>query len=335
MKVAENSRFRQALADLSGASFVVESGRSVIQQEAAALLDLAQNLDDSFCSAVRLIINTDRRVVVTGIGKSGHVARKIAATLAATGTPAYFVHAAETAHGDLGMLMRGDCLLALSNSGTTPELQAILSFAARLDIPIVGIASREDSPLARISTVYLHLPKAEEACPVKIAPTTSTTMMLALGDALAIAIMRIRGISLQDLAQWHPGGNIGRRLMPVEQLVRRDDPLPLVSTETPMRDVILEMTSISKGVAGVVDENGELIGIITDGDLRREFDRIAIAKAGDIMTRQPVTIASGTLVEDAYALLNEAKVTVAFVMDAVRRSKPIGLLHLHDIAIGL
>jgi arabinose-5-phosphate isomerase len=269
------------------------------------------------------------------MGKSGHIARKIAATLSATGTPSYFVHPAESSHGDLGMLMRGDCLLALSNSGATPELEAILSYATRLEIPIVGIASREDSPLARQSNIYLHLPKAEEACPVKIAPTTSTTMTLALGDALAIAVMRIRGTSLQDLAQLHPGGNIGRRLMPVDQLIRPEDPLPLVRPNTRMRDVIMEMTSSGKGVAGVVDDEGGLIGIITDGDLRREFDRITIATAGDIMTREPITIPHGMLVEDAYILLNDGKVMVAFVMDAHNPTKPAGLVHIHDMAVGI
>ncbi|MBK5264686.1 MAG: KpsF/GutQ family sugar-phosphate isomerase [Alphaproteobacteria bacterium] len=335
MDLSADIRFRKTLAELKSNSDLVESGQSVIRQEAAALSALADSLDEKFGAVVELIIQTRHRVVVTGIGKSGHIARKIAATLSATGTPAYFVHAAESAHGDLGMLMQGDCLLAFSNSGTTPELQAILSYAKQLSIPIIGVASRSDSPLALQSTVFLRLPQAEEACPVKIAPTTSTTMMLALGDALAIAAMRIRGTSLQDLAQWHPGGNIGRRLMPVEQLIRRDDPLPLVSPDTRMRDVILEMTSSGKGVAGVIDTDGKLIGIITDGDLRREFDRIIIARAGDIMTRDPVTITSGTLVEDAYTLLNGAKIMAAFVMDPDDPAKPVGLLHIHDLAIGI
>lgn len=335
MDFSANAGFRQVLAELNPKSFATESGKSVIRKEAAALLELAQALDENFDAAVQLMIGAQRRIVVTGIGKSGHIARKIAATLSATGTPAYFVHPAESAHGDLGMLMEGDCLLAFSNSGATPELQAILTYARQLAIPIIGVASRNESPLARQSTVYLHLPKAEEACPVKIAPTTSTTMMLALGDALAIAAMRIRGTSLQDLAQWHPGGNIGRRLMPVDQLIRTGDPLPLVTPETRMRDVILEMTSIGKGVAGVVDEAGRLVGVITDGDLRREFDRIAIATAGDIMTREPITIPSGTLVEDAYILLTDAKITVAFVMGEEDAAKPIGLLHIHDMAMDL
>jgi len=305
----------------------------VIRQEATALFELADELNEEFDAAVQTLLATERRVVVTGMGKSGHIGRKISATLAATGTPSFFVHPAEAAHGDLGMLVRGDSLIALSNSGSTPELRSIIAHARNLDIPVISVVSRADSPLARGSDVVLGLPAAEEACPVRIAPTTSTTMMLALGDALAIATMRIRGITRDDLALLHPGGSIGKRLTPVDQLLRSTDPLPLVSPDSRMRDVVLEMTSIGKGVAGVIDEFGHLVGIITDGDLRRGFERIMIAKASDMMTRSPVTIASGTMVEDAYVLLNEAKITVAFVMDADDPHRPIGLIHLHDLAL--
>lgn len=335
MNLSRNTAFREVLSEQNSASFALDSGKSVIRQEAAALFKLAGELDENFDAAIQLLLQTERRIIVTGIGKSGHIARKIAATLAATGSPAFFIHPAEASHGDLGMLMPGDCLLAFSNSGATPELTAILGHANRLLIPIISIASRTDSPLARQSDVHLSLPRVEEACPVRIAPTTSTTMMLALGDALAIAVMRMRGITRHDLALLHPGGNIGRRLLPVDQIIGEDPLLPLVTPETKMRDVILEMTSIGKGVAGVVDDMGDLIGIITDGDLRREFDRISIATAQDIMNRHPITIASGTTLEDAYILLNDAKVMVAFVMAADRPSKPVGLLHLHDLALGV
>lgn len=335
MSLHQNTAFQGAPADRSVASFAAESGKSVIRQEAAALHQLADGLDGNFDAAVGLLLKTEKRVIVTGIGKSGHVARKVAATLAATGSPAFFIHPAEAAHGDLGMLMPGDCLLAFSNSGATPELSSIIAHASRLSIPIISVASRLDSPLARQADVHLSLPRIDEACPVRIAPTTSTTMMLALGDALAIAVMRLRGITRHDLALLHPGGNIGRRLMPVDQMIQRDAPLPLVHADTKMRDVVLEMTSVGKGVAGVVDETGHLIGIITDGDLRRSFDRIAIATARDIMTQEPITIPSGTTLEDAYVLLNDAKITVAFVMAQDDPGRPVGVLHIHDLALGV
>ena len=335
MSLHQNTAFQGAPADRSVASFAAESGKSVIRQEAAALHQLADGLDGNFDAAVGLLLKTEKRVIVTGIGKSGHVARKVAATLAATGSPAFFIHPAEAAHGDLGMLMPGDCLLAFSNSGATPELSSIIAHASRLSIPIISVASRLDSPLARQADVHLSLPRIDEACPVRIAPTTSTTMMLALGDALAIAVMRLRGITRHDLALLHPGGNIGRRLMPVDQMIQRDAPLPLVHADTKMRDVVLEMTSVGKGVAGVVDETGHLIGIITDGDLRRSFDRIAIATARDIMTQEPITIPSGTTLEDAYVLLNDAKITVAFVMAQDDSGRPVGVLHIHDLALGV
>ena len=325
--------FRQFTPELDFDQDSIASGRAVIRQEATALFELADELNDGFDTAVRLLLDTERRVVVTGMGKSGHIGRKISATLAATGTPSFFVHPAEAAHGDLGMLVRGDSLIALSNSGNTPELRSIVAHARNLGIPVISIVSRADSPLARGSNVVLTLPTAEEACPARIAPTTSTTMMLAMGDALAIAAMRIRGITRDDLAMLHPGGSIGKRLTPVEQLLRPTDPLPLVSPDSRMRDVILEMTSIGKGVAGVIDEFGHLMGIITDGDLRRGFERIMIAKASDLMTRTPVTIPGGSTVEDAYVLLNQTKIMAAFVMDGDDPRRPVGLIHLHDLAL--
>lgn len=335
MNVYKNTDFKGVSAEGSTASFATESGKSVIRQEAAALHQLADGLDGNFDAAVRILLHTEKRIIVTGIGKSGHIARKIAATLAATGSPAFFIHPAEASHGDLGMLMQGDSLLAFSNSGATPELSSILAHASRLSIPIISVASQMDSPLARQANVHLALPRLEEACPVRIAPTTSTTMMLALGDALAVAVMRLRGITRHDLALLHPGGNIGRRLMPVDQMVQPGVPLPLVYPRTKMRDVVLEMTSVGKGVAGVVDEAGHLIGIITDGDLRRSFDRIAITTAQDIMSKKPITIPSGTTLEDAYLLLNEAKITVAFVMARDEPHRPAGIIHIHDLALAV
>jgi arabinose-5-phosphate isomerase len=312
-----------------------ESGRRVIEQEARGLGALSEVIDDKFDAAVRIITSTRGRVVVTGIGKSGHIARKIAATLAATGSSSFFVHPAEAAHGDLGMLMRQDALLVLSNSGATMELRAIVAHARQKGIPIISIASKADSPIARQSTVSICLPRVDEACPVKIAPTTSTTMMLALGDALAIAAMEVRGITRKDLMELHPGGEIGWRLLPVDQLIQDEQPLPLVRPHTGMRDVVLEMTSTGKGAAGVVDDDGNLIGIITDGDLRRHFDHMLIATAADVMTHNPITVPSGTPIEDTLSLMTEAAITVVFVMCPDNRRKPIGLVHIHSMAVGL
>jgi len=317
------------IADISQTK---EHGLAVIRQEAEGLLQLADQLDDDFGHAVSLIVNTQGRVIVSGMGKSGHVSRKIAATLSATGSPAFFVHPAEASHGDLGLLKPTDTMLILSNSGATSELRPLIAYAKNLRTPIIGVASDADSLLMREADFRITLPKIAEACPELIAPTTSTTMMLAVGDALAIAAMRERGISRTELMQWHPGGSIGWRLLPVDSMLRKTGTLPLVTPSTGMRDVVLEMTSTGKGVAGVVDKEGNLIGIITDGDLRRSFDKMLIATAGEIMTASPKTVKSGTRIEDALTLMSEAKITVVFVMRADDPNKPAGVLHIHDIA---
>lgn len=313
-------------------SVTKEHGLAVIRQEAEGLLQLADKLDDDFSHAVSLIVNTRGRVIVSGMGKSGHVSRKIAATLSATGSPAFFVHPAEASHGDLGLLKSTDTMLILSNSGATSELRPLIAYAKNLRTPIIGVASDADSLLMREADYRITLPKIAEACPELIAPTTSTTMMLAIGDALAIAAMRERGISRTELMQWHPGGSIGWRLLPVDSMLRKTGPLPLVTPSTGMRDVVLEMTSTGKGAAGVVDSEGNLIGIITDGDLRRSFDKMLIATAGEIMTASPKTVPSGTRIEEAHNLMSEARITVVFVMRADDPRKPAGVLHIHDIA---
>jgi arabinose-5-phosphate isomerase len=308
----------------------VASGRAVISHEAAALNLLAEALDESFAAAVDQILKAERRVIITGLGKSGHIGRKIAATLAATGTPAFFVHASEAGHGDLGMLTAGDLLIAISNSGFTQELRPIIAHAQAMDLPIIAIVSKAESPLALGADIVLKLPPAAEACPVQVAPTTSTTMTLALGDALAMAVMRRRGVSRETLARWHPGGSIGNRLSPVDELLDPRRPLPLVALDSPVRDAIFEMTSVGKGVVGVLDENGELAGLITDGDLRRNFQQVFTARACDIMSQHPITIRSGTIAEDAFRVMNASKVTVLFVMDKNHERRPLGLLHIHD-----
>jgi len=309
-----------------------EHGLAVIRQEAEGLLQLADTLDEDFARSVSQIVSTQGRVIVAGMGKSGHVGRKIAATLSATGSPAFFVHPAEASHGDLGLLKSSDTMLILSNSGATSELRPLIAYAKSIGAPIIGVASDRESLLMREANFRITLPQIAEACPELIAPTTSTTMMLAVGDALAIAAMRERGISRVELMQWHPGGAIGWRMLPVDSMLRKSGTLPLVTRSTGMRDVVLEMTSTGKGVAGVVDDDGNLIGIITDGDLRRAFDRMLIATAGEIMTASPKTVASGTRIEEAFALMSEAKITVIFVMRADDPRKPAGVIHIHDIA---
>lgn len=309
-------------------------GRSVVQREAEALIELSGSLGEDFDRAVDALMKTQGRVIVTGIGKSGHVGRKLAATLSSTGTPSFFVHAAEASHGDLGMIKSEDTLFILSNSGKSNELQALINHARRFEVTIIGVASKAESPLMRQADIRLLLPSVPEACPERIAPTTSTTMMLALGDALAVAAMEARGFSLESFIRLHPGGAIGQGFLPVRSVLRRENELPLVTPSTAMRDVVLEMTSAGKGAAGVVDEDGNLVGIITDGDLRRSFDRILIANAGDVMTHNPLTIECDTLVQDAVALMQQAKITVVFVMDREQPRRPIGLVNIHDLGFG-
>lgn len=311
---------------------VIERGRAVINTEAAALAQLSGALDDQFARATELILETRGRVVVTGMGKSGHIGSKVAATLASTGTPAIFVHPAEAAHGDLGMLISSDILICLSNSGATSELKAILRHAKAIGCPIIGLAAQPDSPLMHAADVKLVLPAAREACPANIAPTTSTTLMLALGDALAIAVMGIRGISRDGLKALHPGGTIGLRLLPVSELMHIGDQMPLVPAAMPMRDVVIAITQKSFGIAGVVDADGTLVGVITDGDLRRHVERLLMSTAADVMTTEPKTVPEGTYAEDALAIMNANKITALFVMRHDAPQQPAGLLHIHDFS---
>jgi arabinose-5-phosphate isomerase len=293
------------------------------------LFDLATSLGDSFVEAVDLLVGTKHRVIVSGMGKSGHVARKIAATLASTGTPALFVHPGEAAHGDLGMITHGDLLLILSNSGATPELRAVVKHAKRVGSSIIAMGSQGSSPLMKASDVRLLLPQAREACPVNIAPTTSTTLMLALGDALAVSTMRVRGLTRERLQLLHPGGAIGDRLQPVEAIMHVGDTLPLVEHDTPMLEVVLEMTRKSFGIAGVVAA-GELIGVITDGDLRRHSDGLFSLVACDVLTPEPKVVPEGMMCETALSMLEEYRITALFVTAHDAPLKPVGLVHIHD-----
>lgn len=305
------------------------TGRRVVSREAEALALLCDSLDDSFAAAVDLLLKAKGRVIVSGMGKSGHIGRKIAATFASTGTPAQFVHPAEASHGDLGMVMRGDVLLVLSNSGETTELADLLAHSRRFDIPLIGIASRPGSTLLRQADVALLLPPAKEACDQGIVPTTSTTMTLALGDALAIALMEHRKFTPEHFRLFHPGGKLGARLTKVGDLMHSD--MPLVTESTPMGDVLLTITEKGFGVAGVVDADGRLIGIITDGDLRRHIDGLLSLTAGEVMTRGPRTIGPDALAEKALALMDDRRITCLFVVAPDAEARPVGVLKVQDI----
>jgi arabinose-5-phosphate isomerase len=302
----------------------------VLRFEAEGILALARGLDGKLVRALDILGGTRGRVVVSGMGKSGHVAHKIAATLASTGTPALFVHPAEASHGDLGMITRDDAVLALSNSGATPELADIIAHTKRFRIPLVAITAGASSALADAADLALILPQADEACPMGLAPTTSTTMMLALGDALAIALLERRGFSTADFKLLHPGGQLGRRLLKVSEIMHSGERLPLVQPATPMSDTILVMSTKSFGCAGVVDSAGELIGIVTDGDLRRHMAPDLLGQTAEaVMTRGPKTIRPQALAAEALALMNmsERPFTALFV---VEEGRPVGIVHMHD-----
>ena len=314
--------------DSDKAASDIASGCRVLDTEAAALQALAQSLGADFAEAVRILAAVSGKVIISGMGKSGHVARKIAATLASTGCPAFFVHPGEASHGDLGMVTPGDVVVALSNSGETPELSDIIAYTKRFDIPLVGMTSRAGSSLAEASTIALILPPMAETCPMGLAPTTSTTMMLALGDALAVALLERREFSAADFKVFHPGGQLGRKLLKVTDLMHQGEALPMVQHDALMADVLLAITSKSFGCAGVLTTMGDLAGIITDGDLRRHIrsDLLAL-KASDVMTVNPRTVLPGLLAAEAVHIMNAKAITSLFV---VVDGKPVGLLHIHD-----
>ncbi len=305
------------------------TARRVITREAEALTILAGTLNGDFTQAIDLIIACKGRVIVSGMGKSGHIGRKIAATFASTGTPAMFIHPAEASHGDLGMVMSGDVVLALSKSGETPELSDIVAHTRRFDIPLIGITAKADSTLARQSDVTLILPPASEACDTGIVPTTSTTMTLALGDAIAIALMEHRQFTPDHFRIFHPGGRLGAKLLKVRDLMHSD--LPLTAATSPMSEALLSISRSGFGVTGVTDHSGALTGIITDGDLRRHMDGLLTLTAGQVMTSNPRTILPEALAEKALALMNDRKITTLFVLDPATGPHALGILHIHDL----
>ncbi|MSP68413.1 MAG: KpsF/GutQ family sugar-phosphate isomerase [Alphaproteobacteria bacterium] len=312
----------------SEAASELEVGRDVLRQEATGILRLADSLDGRFLQAVEILAAVVGRTVVTGMGKSGHVARKIAATMASTGQPALFVHPGEASHGDLGMITPADAVLALSNSGETAELANIVDYAGRFAIPLIAVVGREGSALAEAARVALVLPQMAEACPMGLAPTTSTTMMLALGDALSVALLRRRGFSAADFSVFHPGGKLGRRLVKVQDIMHRGAAMPLAPEGTPMGQALITMTEKAFGCVGVVDAAGHLIGIVTDGDLRRHMAPGLLALPVEaVMTGRPLTIRPGALAAEALHLLNARRITALF---AVEDRCPVGVFNVHD-----
>ncbi|MFQ3183888.1 MAG: arabinose-5-phosphate isomerase [Alteromonas macleodii] len=308
----------------------LETARRVIRAEADALITLASTIDDSFSDAVDLILNAKGRIIISGIGKSGHIARKIAATLASTGTPAHFVHPAEASHGDLGMVTRGDLVLAISNSGEAPELANLIAYTQRFAIPLIGITSRAKSSLALQSDIVLLIPKLSEACSTGVVPTISTTMTLALGDALCVAIMEHRSFTPDNFRDFHPGGKLGAQLSRVGDLMHKNDAIPLVGEKAPMSNTLLTISQKGFGVVGVLDDNGYLCGIVTDGDLRRNMAGLLDLTAGEVMTRAPGTISPTSLAEEAVNIMNERKITCLFVVNPENSFKVVGILHIHD-----
>ena len=315
------------------------SARRALITETEGMQQLIEAMDgplgDAFAKSVQLIRSAKGRVVMTGMGKSGHIARKIAATLASTGTPASFVHPAEASHGDLGMITPDDVVIMISNSGESPELRDILIYSRRFAVPLIAITSVPGSTLGKEADIVLPLPRAREACPNGLAPTTSTLLQLALGDALAMALLEDKGFSAHDFRKFHPGGKLGAQLKHVRDIMHGRDELPLGPESMPMSDVLIVMTRRSYGCFGVTDAEGRLIGIVTDGDLRRGMTADLLNRtAGSVMTRAPKTIDPGALASEALEQLNSLKITSLFVID--EQQKPVGLVHIHDLLrIGL
>ncbi|MBN9530975.1 MAG: KpsF/GutQ family sugar-phosphate isomerase [Alphaproteobacteria bacterium] len=313
----------------AGAARDIAAGQRVLNLEAEALKALSAALDARFAAAVDLLSRVAGRIVVSGMGKSGHIAKKIAATLASTGAPATFVHPGEASHGDLGMIVAGDAVLCLSNSGETPELADLIAHAKRFAIPLIGITSRPGSTLDQAADIGLILPPAPEACPLGLAPTTSTTLMLGLGDALAVALLERRGFTAEDFQVLHPGGKLGSRLKRVAELMHDGDALPLIGEGATMQDAILVMSAKGYGTVGVVTDDGRLAGVITDGDLRRHMNPGLLAEpVARVMTRGPRTIRPRALASEALGLMNAKSITALFVLDDSGR--PVGLIHIHD-----
>jgi arabinose-5-phosphate isomerase len=310
----------------------IEVAKRTIDIEGKSILALQQRIDNEFVRACEAMLNCSGRVIVTGMGKSHHIGSKIAATLASTGTPAFFVHPGEANHGDLGMIIKTDVVIAISNSGSSSEILTLLPLLKRMGVPLIAMTGKADSPLGKAADIVLNVGVEQEACPLDLAPTSSTTATLVMGDALAIALLEARGFTAEDFAFSHPGGALGRKLLvKVEDLMHSGDGLPRVFKTTPVTSALLEMTAKSLGLTTVVDDGGKLLGIFTDGDLRRSLDHgvdINTALIVEVMTSNPRTIAKEALAAEAFAIMEEKKITALVVADD---DQPVGIVHIHDI----
>ncbi|MCE3255070.1 MAG: kdsD [Rickettsiaceae bacterium] len=323
----KNAQSTYSMANNQDKKSYLNSAKKTIEAEISGLNSLLEFFGDEFVKAVEIILQSNGRVIVSGMGKSGHIAAKIAATMASTGTAAFCVHPGEASHGDLGMITKDDVVILLSNSGETKELKDIIYYCKRFSIPLIGIVRRRESELTSAADVPLVLPDIPEASVIK-APTTSTTMMLALGDALAIALMEAKNFTNSDYGILHPGGKLGSEFIKVQDLMRKGAELPMVTSDCDVEKVLLEMTSKHLGCTGVKDEEENLVGIITDGDLRRHISKDFMnLSAKELMTKNPITIKESTLAVAAVALMNEKKITSLFVLN---NKKAVGVLHIHD-----
>lgn len=315
------------------ASSYLDTAKRVIRMEGDAVDALGERIDDSFNRACELLLNCKGRVVVTGMGKSGHIGNKLAATLASTGTPAFFVHPGEASHGDMGMITAGDVVIALSNSGSTAELVTLIPLLKLLAVPVIAMTGKPNSELASSADVHLDVGVEQEACPLNLAPTSSTTVTLVMGDALAIALLEARGFTADDFAFSHPGGALGRRLLlKVDNIMHTGEAIPHINTGAKLSDALLEMSSKALGMTTVLNEDGSLAGIFTDGDLRRAIDRgidIHQAKIDDVMTANCRSIRPGTLAAEALRIMEDNKITVLVALDD--HAKPVGVIHTHDL----
>lgn len=313
---------------------IVKRAAEVLRMEAEGLMFIIERLDDNFVQAVELIANCQGKVVVAGVGKSGLICAKIAATLSSTGTPSFFLHAGDALHGDLGMVMANDVVLAVSNSGETDELLKLLPHFKHHGVKLIAMTGNPESTLAKAGEIVLNVQIKEEACPLGLAPTTSTTVAMAMGDALAVVLLERKGFNATDFAIRHPGGMLGRKLLlRVEDLMVRGERLPLVSETTLVKEALFEITSKRLGVAGVTDENGQLVGILTDGDLRRGLEKkgqILTLAAKELMTANPKTIPADTLATEAVAVMERFSITSLFVLEHGTK-RPVGVVHLHDL----
>ena len=314
---------------------IIDAARKVIQIEAEAVEAMAARLDERFAKAVEMVLACTGRVVVTGMGKSGLICQKMAATMASTGTPTIFLHPAEGVHGDLGMLMKGDVVIAVSNSGETEEITRILPIIKRMGLPLIAMAGNPGSTLARAGDVFLDISIKEEACPLQLAPTASTTVTLVMGDALAVALLLQRGFREEDFALYHPGGALGKRLLlRVEDLMHKGEAVPTVNAGTPLKDALYEISSKKLGITGVVDEQGALVGVFTDGDLRRNIEQgieVLNRPICELVIGKPKRILRTNLAAKSLQRMEEYQITSLFVFESEEDLKPIGIIHLHDL----